>query len=206
MEYKPISQNPNDYAVYGNWQYNLYDQTGQADWGYNAISNGDNTENSGWRTLNREEWIYVFDGRNTASGVRFAKASIGGVYGVILLPDNWLSSTYVLNNVNQKEIGYQTNTISISEWSILEANGAVFFPVTGARDGSELMDESEIGPFGAYWGSSLDVSGIPRSLLFRDDTLEPDSDPERFYGIAVRLVQDAPNGSGSGNGGGGGHK
>ncbi|MDR9830232.1 hypothetical protein RCJ22_32120, partial [Vibrio sp. FNV 38] len=102
------SQNPHDYEAYGNWQYNLFDQNGQADWGCNAISNGGNTENSGWRTLNREEWTYVIDGRSTASGARFAKASVGGIKGVILLPDNWQSSIYALNNVNQKEVGYQT--------------------------------------------------------------------------------------------------
>ena len=51
--YQPwsISVNYNDYYVYGSSAYNLFDQTGQADWGYNAISNGGNTGDSGWRTL-----------------------------------------------------------------------------------------------------------------------------------------------------------
>ena len=34
------SQDPHDYCAYGNPNDNLYSQTGQADWGYNAISNG----------------------------------------------------------------------------------------------------------------------------------------------------------------------
>ena len=39
-----------DYYAYGNGCNNLFDQTGQADWGYNAISNGGN-QTGIWRTL-----------------------------------------------------------------------------------------------------------------------------------------------------------
>ncbi|MBQ8957576.1 MAG: hypothetical protein IJ057_03585 [Bacteroidales bacterium] len=43
--YQPwsTSEHYSDYFAYGNGRNNLYDQTGQADWGYNAISNGGNT-------------------------------------------------------------------------------------------------------------------------------------------------------------------
>jgi len=45
--YQPwsTSTNNSDYYAYGSPTYNLYDQTGKADWGYNQISNGGNTEN-----------------------------------------------------------------------------------------------------------------------------------------------------------------
>ena len=70
--YQPwsTSTNDHDYYAYLNDQFNLYDQTGKADWGYNAISNGGNTENQ-WRTLTEEEWGYVFNTRATSSGIRF---------------------------------------------------------------------------------------------------------------------------------------
>lgn len=42
----------------------------QYDWGYNAISNGGNTANSGWRTLTQSEWSYLLSSRSTTSGVR----------------------------------------------------------------------------------------------------------------------------------------
>ena len=50
--YQPwaTSTTTNQYYAYGNSQYGLYSQNGQADWGYNAISNGGNTENYGWFT------------------------------------------------------------------------------------------------------------------------------------------------------------
>ena len=55
------------YYAYGNYAYNLFAQTGQADWGYNAIANGGNLENLGWRTLTTDEWIYVFNTRDGAA-------------------------------------------------------------------------------------------------------------------------------------------
>ena len=53
--YQPwsTSNNDNDYWAYGYWQNNLNSQNGQADWGYNVITNGGNTENSGWRMLSQ---------------------------------------------------------------------------------------------------------------------------------------------------------
>ena len=74
--YQPwsTSEYDEDYYAYGDDSKNLYDDNGQADWGYNAISNGGNTENSGWRTLTDDEWGYVIDTRSTTSGIRYAKA------------------------------------------------------------------------------------------------------------------------------------
>lgn len=88
--YQPWSTSGNngDYYVYDNWQANLFDQTGQADWGCNAISNGGNQPNQ-WRTLTQPEWNYLFFERNTTSGIRFAYAQINNINGLILLPDNW---------------------------------------------------------------------------------------------------------------------
>ena len=45
--YQPwsTSQTDSDYYAYGQYTYDLYDQTGKADWGYNAISNGGNVSN-----------------------------------------------------------------------------------------------------------------------------------------------------------------
>ena len=70
--YQPWSTSTeySDYYAYGAYTNNLYNQTGQADWGYNAISNGGNAENSGWRTLTRQEWEYVFNTRTTTSRIR----------------------------------------------------------------------------------------------------------------------------------------
>lgn len=42
---------------------------------------------------------------------------VNGVNGVILLPDNWISSHYSLNNANKWNASYSSNHISQSDWS-----------------------------------------------------------------------------------------
>ena len=147
--YQPwsISTNYSDYYAYGDYHNNLYDQTGQADWGYNAISNGGNTENSGWRTLTIDEWDYLFNTRPTITGIRYAKGVVNNVDGVILLPNNWDPSIYELHYVNNSEILYLDNIITAEDWTnSLEANGAVFLPAVFAQN--------KPGDDGKYWSSS----------------------------------------------------
>ena len=93
--YQPwsTSMNAGDYCDYGGI-YNLYDQNGQADWGYNAISNGGNVENSGWRTMTLDEWLYVL-GIRTDADDKCGSATVNGVQGIVLLPDNWALPTGV---------------------------------------------------------------------------------------------------------------
>lgn len=147
--YQPWSTNTNNsnYYAYGQSNYNLNDQTGQADWGYNAISNGGNQENL-WRTLTAQEWDYLVSWRSTASGINSVKAIVNGVNGAIIVPDNWIASTYPLNGGNN----YDSNVISAEDWTnILETNGAVFLPAAGYRYGSTVTDS---GSKGYYWPSS----------------------------------------------------
>ena len=81
--YQPWSTSENyyDYYAYGLSNSNLNDQTGQADWGYNAISNGGNQENL-WRTLTMQEWHYLIKTRNTPSGIRWAVAKVNNASSI----------------------------------------------------------------------------------------------------------------------------
>ena len=182
------------YSAYGDMQYNLYDQTGQADWGCNPISNGGNVENSGWRTLRQPEWEFVFNERNTTSGIRFAKVIMNGVKGVVLLPDNWLASIYSFSNVNVLESDFESNIISFDDWtSDFVARGAVFLPVTGWR-----VNDTEMWflDYGFYWTSTVytDGDGEAKSVSFGDENWFSDSNDLSFRsvrceGCAVRLVR-----------------
>jgi len=146
-----------DYYAYGDYHNNLFDQTGQADWGYNAIGNGGNIENSGWRTLTVDEWNCLFNTRPTNSGIRYAKGIVNNVKGVILLPNNWSVSNYELNYVNNGGVLFSDNIITAEDWTNnLEANGAVFLPAAGTRGGTSL---SNIGEEGRYWSSSGTFEG-----------------------------------------------
>ena len=185
--YQPWSTSKTNiqYYAYGSSTYNLNDQTGQADWGYNAISNDGNQTNQ-WRTLTKDEWLYVFNTRTTASDIRYAKATVNGVYGVILLPDNWSSSYYSLSYTNTTNASFSSNVITSSQWSTyLEAHGAVFLPVTGNRNGTSV---NFVGSNGCYWSASYNDSNYAYFVHFYDSGLDPQRDSNRCYGFSVRLV------------------
>ena len=120
--------------------------TGNADWGYNAISNGGNTVNKGWRSLTNAEWEYIFNTRTTTSNVRYAMGQVNGVKGVILLPDNWDTSILTLNNPNGG--GLTSNTITLEEWNnSLKPNGVVFLPAAGYRQNTTVKLAGECGNY-----------------------------------------------------------
>lgn len=186
--YQPWSTSTNysDYYAYGILEYNLYDQNGQADWGYNAISNGDNTEGQ-WKSLTSNEWNYLLYERATLSDIRYAKANVNGLNGVILLPDVWLTSTYELNNADESWADYSVNTITAADWNnVLETSGAVFLPAAGYRWDTSLYD---VGSLGIYWSSSYYNSNYEHCLQFFSDQLCTNYNG-RSGGLSVRLVRD----------------
>ena len=174
-----------DYHAYGNHNFNLYDQTGQADWGYNAIANGGNTENL-WRTLTTEEWNYIFVTRATPSGIRFAKAQVGEVNGVIVLPDDWSGSYFNLNFPNVTNVYYENNLISLEQWDLMEQHGAVFLPTAGYRLGTDILNA---GSSGHYWSSSNYNEDRANCVSIFDSGLYPQAIDFIFNGFSVRLVQ-----------------
>ena len=170
--------------------YYIYSLTGiyaNADWGvYNPISNGGNQPNM-WRTLTNEEWIYVFDMRSTASNIRYAKAQVNSVNGVILLPDDWDISYFTLNNTNIESASFSSNSITDTQWNAMEQHGAVFLPAAGYRNGTSV---NEVCSHGCYWSTSYYTNSHAFGLSFSDLSLIPDSQchPYRYYGRGVRLV------------------
>ena len=184
--YQPWSWGGDCYA-YGDPSLNLNDQTGQADWGYNPIINGGNRE-AQWRTLTQQEWEYVINDRNTASGMRYALAEVAGIYGLILLPDDWNASFFELNNVNMGG-DFSNNVISELQWQSLEQHGAVFFPTAGLR----INDPPEVGHFGLfgyYWSATATASAYTAFRMTFSNNVSVDS-YVRILGLSVRLVQDA---------------
>ena len=189
--YRPwdIDGNYLNYYAYGSGTYNLYDQTGQADWGYNPISNGGNQTNQ-WRTLTGQEWEYVFYTRTTGSSIRYAKAQVNDVNGVILLPDDWSSGTYNLSNTNTYNASFSSNTISASQWNTLEQAGAVFLPAAGRRYGTSVINVGS----GGYYGAASYYDGYYAwYVFFSDSTLYTGCGDYRYVGRSVRLVAPAEN-------------
>ena len=171
---------PTDGASY---EYDLRGDYANADWGVNnAISNG---ENCGWYTLTINEWKYLFESRNTSSGIRYVKGKVNEVNGVILLPDDW-DSSFKFINANDRNGRYESNKISVSKWKSLEKHGAVFLPAAGYRfDGSWL---SGSGAYGYYWTSSSSTFGSAMKIYFLDANLHTELAGNRYNGLSVRLV------------------
>ncbi len=187
--YQPwsTSQTYNDYYAYGNYMSNLYDQTGQADWGYNAISNGGD-QTGQWRTLTAYEWRYIFNRRETPSGIRFAVAKIEDQYGILLFPDDWAVDNYIINAPNDLYASYETNTITATSWNELESIGVVFLPAAGLRIevGVPYLNKA-----GAYWSSTAYNYTYSNYIYFIVNEEGDTSDvTNREYGISVRLAQD----------------
>ena len=167
-------------------QYDLSGSYANADWGvYNPISNGGNQANQ-WRTLTQPEWAYVFNTRTTNSGIRYAKAKVNNVNGVILLPDDWSSVTYSLSNTNTNNASFSSNTISASQWNTLEQAGAVFLPAAGSRNGTSVYN---VGGCCYYWSASYYDSYDARHVSFYDSHLGTDYSSGRYYGFSVRLAR-----------------
>ncbi len=194
--YQPwrTSLSNNNYYAYGDSQYNLYDQTGQADWGCNTITNGSNIVN--WRTLTKPEFYYLLYERSTTSGIRWAKGKVNGVNGLILLPDAWTASIYSLDNTNNVTCGYDGNIISAEVWtSTFEVNGAVFLPAAGWREGATAHNDYTGQLAGQYWTSSKYDNNNACRVVF-NSTLVSHIEQEyayagRYWGFSVRLVCDA---------------
>jgi len=190
--YQPWSTEISDslYNAYGNPYYDLGDETGQADWGYNAIINGGN-QTGFWHTLTLDEWSYVFNTRNTTSGIRYAKAIVNNVKGTLLLPDDWSASNYTLYNVNNSSCHFSDNVISISDWNIMEAQGAVFLPSAGSRYVELVSGYSQpnnSSSYGQYWSSThYDYDGA-YFVRFNNSVLITTYNQVRFMGQSVRVV------------------
>jgi hypothetical protein len=186
----------NEYAGYGygptdgtNLLFNLAGTYANADWGiYNPISNGGNQPNQ-WRTLTFMEWVHLFELRNSSSGIRFAKAVVGGVNGIILLPDDWDASFYPLNNANRRDAGFGSNVMTISTWlSVFQTNGAVFLSETGQR---EVLGYYYSGG-GSYWSTTFYSSRDAKALGIGDGGMTTNNEGgcTRDLGLGVRLVRD----------------
>lgn len=130
-----------------------------------------------WFVLSSDEWKYLLTKRRTDSGIRYAKATVNGVFGLVLLPDDWKTTIYGIKD---------GTVISKSDWTNkLEANGAVFLPAAGYRFNNW---EKSVGTDGYYWSS--DPEDTPY-LRFNNAMLSTSTNVfDQEYGLSVRLVKE----------------
>lgn len=163
--------NEKDYAEY-------------VEWGANKIVNGGNKKGK-WRTLTYDEWRYIVFRRPSATALR-SFATVANVQGCVLLPDDWKTPSGLEWSANQSS--YAANVYSVSEWSKMEAAGALFLPAAGHRVATEVF---AIGETGMYYSSSADddeAVGFYFSEVSGDEWVMY-TYPRRFA-QSVRLVRD----------------
>ncbi len=188
------------YYAYGSGNNNLY---GKADWGYNAISNGGNMENSGWRTLTSDEWYYLIDEGRLNADKLYGQGKVGScIPGLIILPDDWswtgdvapFETSWVPGESDWK------NVYNYSEWAKMEAAGAVFLPTAGGRTNLNGISVGNVGEAGFYWSSSYRENSTDEhpfqaayDLFIYTNWVTPNryNNNSRDYGFSVRLVRPA---------------
>lgn len=154
------------------------------EWGNNAIVNGGNTPNSGWRTPTSDEWHYLFTSSDR-SNKRFLKATILGHKGVILFPDSY-DGTELTGSYSYNTSGFQS--VDNDDWVKMEAVGAAFLPAAGMRNGTNCtVVNGDVGKDGAYWSSTYQ-----REVWFNkgDDLNDQFATGNLNWGQSVRLVRD----------------
>jgi uncharacterized protein YjdB len=171
----------------------------KGDWGKLAISNGGNTANSGWRTLSKDEWTYLFSTRTTGGTVfgtasaRYAHATINtdgtSVNGMILFPDGVdIAASEVTTAGTVNGVSSWGTKCTSAQWTALAAKGCVFLPAAGRRYGSSSL-VSNAGAYGYYWSSST-TDPYDADRCYFDSSFLGVNDYSRKTGFSVRLVSD----------------
>ncbi len=132
---------------------------------------------TGWFTLSKDQWSYLFNSRTVNGGTGNGKSytlgqSVNGVLGVVLYPDDYTGSAYTTG----------------STWSTFEEAGCVFLPAAGNRNGTSV---SNAGSNGYYWSSSpypSNVNDVYR-VYFVSGSVNPAGNGYRSHGRSVRLVR-----------------
>ena len=164
----------------------------KADWG--------TTMGTGWRTLTKDEWTYLFSTRTSGGTVfgtasaRYAHAEINTdgtpTKGIILFPDGVDIAASEVTTAGTVNIASSWGTKCTSaQWTALADKGCVFLPAACYRGGTSV---NGIGTMGFYRSSSPypDVASA-YCVCFYSSYLKPDDFYIRSYGFSVRLVRDA---------------
>ena len=198
------STNSNDYfngALSGdNSNYN---------WGVYHSASGHSTEkitnggNYSWYLPTQEEWYYVMNNRKKRVYTRedtptytqekklFAFATVVGVKGLMLFPDNWdgsLDRTIVYENPSGGT--FNNVTCDAAKWATFEQVGCVFLPVAQVRKGESIS--ATYTNEGHYWSSSIsgDRGCCLEILSSANFAASTTNNSVRYLGQSVRLIRD----------------
>ncbi len=133
--------------------------------------------NQTWLPLSYRQWVYLL---NNNGG--FARATVNGVTGMILLPNSFDSHGVLITT--GAETTFETNVYCGDVWLSLEQNGAVFLPE--ARD---MTNTGSLQSGGHYWSRSLKNSTTGGGLqISSGNKVYGGTLPQNYY-ASVRPVR-----------------
>ena len=151
---------------------------------------------TGWFTLSREEWVYIFNTRNSGTvggtpNARYTLARIRTdvtrVNGIILFPDNCsvdASEFTTLGAING--ISNFGTYCTAAEWDALAAKGCVFLPAAGYR---YVKNAYTVNSYCKYWAATAVNATNAREVIYDTSQINPEYGDGRRNGESVRLVK-----------------
>lgn len=190
--------------------YNLQGDYAKGDWGYyNTTVNQNITKydgttfiGKGWRTLTQPEWDYMLKTRKVKVGgsnrVPYGLATVCGVHGLIILPDNWDGSAN--SSFSYGTNGYGSNNINSTLWNTMETAGCVFLPASGLREPvingttftTSIIRHTDAAGCCLYWSATKSGNKYHAYYCnFNNSNVHTDGQDYYLHtGMAVRLVRD----------------
>ncbi len=153
---------------------------------------------SGWRTPTVSEMEYVIEKRSSAMFKR-GRAIVNGVYGLLLLPDNWtLPENCSFTLGFQAEAAGAINVYTLSSsgssnaWCDMEAAGAIFFPIGASYRLGKTVNiyDSEWDSKSSYWLNESNTSGACYCYIYRNNIPSSGGGKNRYLGQKVRLIKE----------------
>lgn len=146
-----------------------------------------------WRILTDKEWaclskIHNLKRKIGAATIVMGAEKINYVRGKLILPYNWENSPELVKDNNWK-----ATEITAENWAnYWLPNGAVFMPVDGYRNGTNVVNANQYssGSSGMYW--SVTPNGSERGYVASfaaSATITVSSNMYKYFGCAVRLVR-----------------
>lgn len=140
---------------------------------------------TGWTTLSKDEWNYLLNERQDAAQLQ-SLATVNGVKGLVLLPDEWTAPDGILINEEMTD----------GQWAAIEQTGAVFLPAAGQLTTTyvDYTSTTTVNDAATYWTSTPadDASGLNAIVLtIGESGATLDASLSRRVMTAVRLVKEA---------------
>ena len=156
-----------------------------------------------WRPFSRTEILYILNKRPNAEKLRFL-ASVDGINGLVLLPDNWDIRNIIVDQSipielkripKTEELKFSKNKYSKQQWGIMQSYGAIFLPAAGyakieenKKYSTKNIEYKFQNMKGYYWTSTLLKDETKACCLVFDENGIDIRALNKNYQCTIRLI------------------